>query len=84
MAVPGAMSLFGVEWRGSKPCCRVTNKENWGKSTSFFSLKIASSTLQTIDVRSRRLNRFGSVVWGAFAAGVSPVIRDLGRLEERL
>ncbi len=60
-----------------------TRKIEANRQTSS-NLKIASSTLQTIAVRPRRLNRFGSVVWGAFAAGVTPVIRDLGRLEERL
>ncbi len=60
-----------VERRGRKPCCRDVNNENWDKWASIFSLRIASSTLQTTDVRLMGRNRFGSAVRGAFVTGVT-------------
>ncbi len=61
--------------------CHDVNNENWDKWASTFSLRIASSTLQTTDVRLMGLNRFGSAFchWGN--NGVAPVIRDLGGLD---
>ncbi len=51
--------LVRVERRGRKPCCRDVNNENWDKWARIFSLRIASSTLQTTDARLMGLNRFG-------------------------
>ncbi len=61
--------LVRVEHWGRKPCCREVNNENWDRWASIFSLRIASSTLQTTGVRLMDLNRFGSAARGAFATG---------------
>ncbi len=63
--------LVRVECRRNKSCCRGVNYEDWDKWASMFSLRIASSTLETTDIRLIRLSRFGSVVRGAFATGVT-------------
>ncbi len=75
-----------VERRGRKPCCRNVNLENWDKWASIFSLRIASSTLQTTDVRPMGLNRFGSAVLGGNWGNndVAPVMRGLGGLEREV
>ncbi len=52
------------------------------KRASIFSLRIASSTLQTTDVRLMGLNRFGSAVRGAFATGVTMAWRRLSGIRE--
>ncbi len=64
--------LFRVERRGRKPCCR----ENWDKWASIFSLRIASITLQTTDVRRMDLIRFECAVRGAIATGVTMAWRQ--------
>ncbi len=66
-----ARRLVSVERQGKKPCFRDVNNENWDNWASIFSLRIASITLQTIDVRLMGLNRFRSAVRGAFATGVT-------------
>ncbi len=63
--------LVRVERRGRKPCYRDVNNENWEKWSSTFSLRRASSTFQTTDVRLMGMNRFGSAVRGVFAIGVT-------------
>ncbi len=68
--------LVRVERRGRKPCCRDANNEKWDKWASIFSLRIASSTLQTTDVRLMGINRFGSAVRDAFATGVTMALRQ--------
>ncbi len=70
------MRLVKVERRGRKPCCRDVINENWDKWASMFSLRIASSTLQTTDARLMGLNRFGFAVRGAFATGVTMAWRQ--------
>ncbi len=76
--------MVSVERWGRKPGCRDVSNQNWDRWASIFSLRIASSTLQT-DVRLKGQNRFGSAVQGCFCNwghdGVAPVIRDLGGLE---
>ncbi len=57
-----AKRLGKVERRGKKPCCREVSKEYWVKSASIFSLMIASSTLQTTNVRPMGLKMFGPVM----------------------
>ncbi len=73
------MSVGGGNHAVAKSIMKIKNK--WA---TIFSLRIASSTLQTTDVRLMGLNRFEYAVRGAFATGndgVAPVIRDLGGLE---
>ncbi len=71
-----ATRLVKGECRGRKSCCRDVNNENWDKWASIFSLSIASSTLQTTDVRLMDLNRFGPAVLGASASGVTMAWRQ--------
>ncbi len=56
---------------GGEPSYYDVKNENWHKWPNLFSLRKASSTLQTTDVRLVGLNRFESAVWGAFATGVT-------------
>ncbi len=74
-----------VERRGRKPCRRVVNNENWHKCAGIFSLRIASSTLQTIGVKTDGPESVWVCCAGFFCNGgkngVAPVIRDLGGLE---
>ncbi len=65
-----------MERRERKPCCCDVSKENWDKWARIFSLRIASNTLPTTDVRLMGLNRFGSAVRGVFATGVTMTWRQ--------
>ncbi len=71
-----ARRLVRVERRGRKPCYREFNMETLDMWASIFSLGMASSTLQTTDVRLMGLNRFGSAVRGVFATGVTMAWRQ--------
>ncbi len=53
-----------------------------GHIASIFSLRIASSTLQTTDDRLIGRNRFGSVVRGGFATGITMAWRQLSGIRE--
>ncbi len=56
---------------GGKKCCGRVNKENRDKQVSILSMRIESSSLETIIVRLMGLDRSGSVVWGAFTPQVT-------------
>ncbi len=70
-------TIVRVDRRGRKPCYREFSNEYWDNWASIFSLRIASSTLQTTSVRLMGLNGFESVVWLiAFVTGVTMAWRQ--------
>lgn len=65
-----------VKRRRRKSLCHKVCKVNWGKFPRAFSLRKASSTLPTTDTRLAFLNRLSSVLWVAFATGITMAQRQ--------